>query len=117
MRIYNKPELITALHGRLRQAGLMKGPVAYTDLLAFDQNHYRGVEAVEKCVTECQLGPNSNVIDIGSGIGLSNFPLNIFLNSTSQQVLEAPRDTLLEELGRTSLQWSCSVTSTPLRVS
>ena len=37
MRLYNKPELVTALHRQLAANDLKTGPLKYTDLLSFDQ--------------------------------------------------------------------------------
>ncbi|CAF0870934.1 unnamed protein product [Rotaria sp. Silwood1] len=72
MRLYNKPELLITLRNNLRVVGLSKGPISYTDLLPFDQNHYYGTEVLDLAVNELQLNQhdqNSNwIIQIGSNL-------------------------------------------------
>ena len=48
MKLYNKPELKTALHRRLRAAGLQSGQVSYKDFTPYDQHHYHGATAVDE---------------------------------------------------------------------
>jgi sterol 24-C-methyltransferase/phosphoethanolamine N-methyltransferase len=70
MRLYHKPELLTALYNNLRvRLQKERGPLAYTELLPYDQNHYGGVAALDLCVAACGLGANSRVIQLGSSVG------------------------------------------------
>ena len=69
MKLYNKPELVTALHRRLAAKGIAKGPVQFSALNEFDLNLYRGTEALEKAVADIGLQTTSRVISIGSGLG------------------------------------------------
>jgi cyclopropane fatty-acyl-phospholipid synthase-like methyltransferase len=76
MRLYNKPELLIALRNNLRQAGLSKGSITYTDLLPFDQNHYYGTQVLDLAVNQLNLDNNKSnennstwIIQIGSNLG------------------------------------------------
>lgn len=69
MRLYNKPELVTALHRQLAANDLKTGPLKYTDLLSFDQHHYYGTDAIDAVIARADLKPTSRVINIGSGLG------------------------------------------------
>eukprot|EP01112_Ceratiomyxa_fruticulosa_P010864 TRINITY_DN2895_c0_g1_i1.p1 TRINITY_DN2895_c0_g1~~TRINITY_DN2895_c0_g1_i1.p1 ORF type:complete len:581 (-),score=142.94 TRINITY_DN2895_c0_g1_i1:94-1836(-) len=69
MKLYNKPELITSLYAWLKHAGLASGSIKYTALLPYDQHHYHGVEALEKCIQETKIDANSRIINFGSGLG------------------------------------------------
>eukprot|EP00009_Paramoeba_aestuarina_P005170 CAMPEP_0201519790 /NCGR_PEP_ID=MMETSP0161_2-20130828/10248_1 /ASSEMBLY_ACC=CAM_ASM_000251 /TAXON_ID=180227 /ORGANISM="Neoparamoeba aestuarina, Strain SoJaBio B1-5/56/2" /LENGTH=538 /DNA_ID=CAMNT_0047917941 /DNA_START=205 /DNA_END=1821 /DNA_ORIENTATION=- len=69
MRLYNKPELISVLYNTLKEESLLVGPVNYADLTPYDQNHYRGLEALEICKQECQIGEATKMINIGSNLG------------------------------------------------
>ncbi len=60
---------LSALHRRLANAGLSRGPLAYTQLLPFDQHHYHGVEALVAMQARLGIRPESKVLNIGSGLG------------------------------------------------
>jgi len=75
MRLYHKPELVTALFNNIRvRLGKEKGPLSYRDLLPYDQNHYGAgemspVAVVEDCARLCSLTSSSRVIQLGSNVG------------------------------------------------
>eukprot|EP00035_Acanthoeca_spectabilis_P020720 m.434320 g.434320 ORF g.434320 m.434320 type:complete len:603 (+) comp17696_c0_seq1:64-1872(+) len=69
MKLYNKPELVTALHRQLKKAGLASGPANYTDFVPFDQHHYHGTDAVNETVAMAGITAKSRVINVGSGLG------------------------------------------------
>lgn len=39
------------------------------DLLPFDQDHFGGVDPTELCILACEIDGNSNILDIGGGLG------------------------------------------------
>ena len=55
----------------LRELRRAKGSNDLTvdDLFCFDQEHFLGVEAVEYCIAAAEIGKESRVLDIGSGLG------------------------------------------------
>lgn len=69
MRLYHRPELLVALHNNLRRAGKERGPLGFRELLPFDQNHYGGTDAIDRCVEVCGLTPSSRVLQLGSSVG------------------------------------------------
>lgn len=69
MKLYRKPELVTALHRQLAANKLSKGAVSYTDLSKFDINLYKGVEGVEAVIASLGITEGNRVINIGSGVG------------------------------------------------
>ena len=44
-------------------------PIDYETLAKYDQTVYHGVDAVKDCIERCQITCNSNVMNIGSGMG------------------------------------------------
>jgi sulfonate transport system substrate-binding protein len=69
MRLYNKPELLTAIHNNLNYFKLNKGSLHYNQLLPYDQNHYFGVEVLDLCGKSLNLAPKQRIIQIGSNLG------------------------------------------------
>jgi ABC-type nitrate/sulfonate/bicarbonate transport system substrate-binding protein/cyclopropane fatty-acyl-phospholipid synthase-like methyltransferase len=69
MRLYHRPELLVALHNNLRAMGKDKGPLSFRDLLPVDQNHYGGLEALDRCIQLCGLNAQSRVLQLGSSVG------------------------------------------------
>jgi len=69
MKLYNKPELVKSIHNNLLAAGIATGPLVYEQLLPYDQHHYHGVEALDLCIRDVGLNANSNILNIGSGLG------------------------------------------------
>lgn len=69
MRLYNRPELLSAMYRRLAAAGLSKGPCSFRDLLPFDQHHYHGVAALQDMQGVLGITASSKVINIGAGLG------------------------------------------------
>ena len=69
MKLYRKPELVTALHRQLAANKLSKGAVSYTDLSKFDINLYKGAAGVEQAIAGLGLAADNRVINIGSGVG------------------------------------------------
>ncbi len=54
----------------LRAAGIAdNAPLSVNQLSQFDQYHYYGVEAVQAAIQAANLGAESRVLEIGSGIG------------------------------------------------
>ena len=67
MKLYRHPERI---YNELDAAGYKKGlPLKVKDLSSFDQYHYFGTDAVDDAIRCLKIGPKTEVIDIGSGIG------------------------------------------------
>ncbi|EDQ86431.1 uncharacterized protein MONBRDRAFT_33828, partial [Monosiga brevicollis MX1] len=69
MKLYNRAELVKALHRQLKDKNLHKGPISYEALLPFDQHHYHGVQAVEDVAQLLKMSTGDRVINIGSGLG------------------------------------------------
>ena len=69
MRLYNRPELIVALHNNLRHAGLSRGPLSYSSLGRFDLNSYDPTAALECMVSLTALHPHARALNIGSNLG------------------------------------------------
>lgn len=67
MKLYNKVErIITELHA----LGIDDdAPLSVDDLTPFDQYHYYGTEAVDHAATAIGIGPDTKVLEVGSGIG------------------------------------------------
>lgn len=87
-----------ALHKRLTAANLHTGPISYTDLLPYDQHHYRGVAAVEDVISACRITQSSRVVNIGSGLG---GPSRLMAGRTGCQVLACE---IQEDLNRTATE-------------
>eukprot|EP01121_Diplochlamys_sp_Union-15-3_P017639 TRINITY_DN6248_c0_g1_i1.p1 TRINITY_DN6248_c0_g1~~TRINITY_DN6248_c0_g1_i1.p1 ORF type:complete len:568 (-),score=83.11 TRINITY_DN6248_c0_g1_i1:63-1766(-) len=69
VKLYNKPELIKAIRNNLKANGIAKGPLNYEQLLPYDQHHYHGTNAIDLCIKEGNFTKDSNIINIGSGLG------------------------------------------------
>eukprot|EP00040_Diaphanoeca_grandis_P026497 m.148536 g.148536 ORF g.148536 m.148536 type:complete len:599 (-) comp30604_c0_seq1:18-1814(-) len=69
MTVYQKSSRITALHCRLKAAGVSTGPVSYEQLSRYDQTIYFGTKAVDKLVKNINITKDSRVINVGSGLG------------------------------------------------
>jgi cyclopropane fatty-acyl-phospholipid synthase-like methyltransferase/ABC-type nitrate/sulfonate/bicarbonate transport system substrate-binding protein len=69
MRLYRKPELLTALYRQLAANKLSKGPVEYTDLCKFDLNLYNGSAALDTVIDHLGISAEHRVMNIGSGVG------------------------------------------------
>lgn len=67
MGLYRNVDRILA---DLSAAGLpADGPLSVDDLTSFDQYHYEGTDAVDDAIAAVGIGPDSSVIDVGSGLG------------------------------------------------
>jgi len=67
MPLYLHPDRIER---ELRELGIAPGDrLSAEQLFPFDQLHYHGTEAVEAAARRLKLGPDSRVLEIGSGIG------------------------------------------------
>jgi cyclopropane fatty-acyl-phospholipid synthase-like methyltransferase len=67
MKLYDQVERI---NNELRELGLgQSAALKVSDLTAFDQYHYFGTGAVDEAARLLGIGPQSRVLDVGSGIG------------------------------------------------
>lgn len=67
MKLYHR---VDRIHNELRARGIADdAPLTIGDLTAFDQYHYHGTDAVDHAIAALRLGTNSQVLEIGSGIG------------------------------------------------
>eukprot|EP00730_Choanoeca_flexa_P001746 TRINITY_DN10766_c0_g4_i4.p1 TRINITY_DN10766_c0_g4~~TRINITY_DN10766_c0_g4_i4.p1 ORF type:complete len:584 (+),score=136.26 TRINITY_DN10766_c0_g4_i4:64-1815(+) len=98
MKLYDRSELVVALHKNLQAAGLSKGPLQYTDVLPYDQHHYYGINAVDQVVDKSNIVPSSRVINIGSGLG---GPARYLAGKVGCQVLAVD---IQEDLSRTAAE-------------
>eukprot|EP00696_Hemimastix_kukwesjijk_P011466 gnl/Hemi2/243_TR64_c0_g1_i1.p1 gnl/Hemi2/243_TR64_c0_g1~~gnl/Hemi2/243_TR64_c0_g1_i1.p1 ORF type:complete len:508 (-),score=126.05 gnl/Hemi2/243_TR64_c0_g1_i1:19-1362(-) len=98
VKLYRQPELIMFVYNELRELGKSDGPLAYTDLLPFDQHHYHGTQALEECVQLLQLQRGSRIVNIGSGLG---GPARYFAGKYGSEVLAVE---LQDDLHRTALE-------------
>lgn len=57
------------LWGELEAIGKLDQPLTVEELLPFDHYHYLGREAIDLAIQKLALTPDSQVLDIGSGIG------------------------------------------------
>ena len=69
MKLYNKPELVTAMHKRLAAKGLSKGPATYSQLNEFDLNLYHGTAALDRAIKDMPIHSTSRIINVGSNMG------------------------------------------------
>jgi predicted O-methyltransferase YrrM len=81
MRLYHKPEMLTALYNNIRvRMGREKGKINWRELLKFDQNHYDALNALNIAIEKCGLGGVSDsdklaalsgrkAISLGSSVG------------------------------------------------
>ncbi len=67
MKLYHQVERV---FNELRALGVAgDAPIDVQQLVAFDQYHYLGTEAVDEAVRRLGLTPELNVLEVGSGIG------------------------------------------------
>jgi len=67
MKLYDQVERI---NNELRDLGLgQSAALKASDLAPFDQYHYFGTQAVDEAARVLGVGPQSRVLDVGSGIG------------------------------------------------
>ena len=62
--------VINRLYTTLEKNGYGKNePIDYEALSKYDQTVYHGIDAVKDCIDKCNINSNSNVMNIGSGMG------------------------------------------------
>lgn len=67
MKLYHQVERV---FNELRALGIAPdAPIDVRQLVAFDQYHYLGTEAVDEAVRRLGLAPGLHVLEVGSGIG------------------------------------------------
>ncbi|MBP7836299.1 MAG: methyltransferase domain-containing protein [Candidatus Omnitrophica bacterium] len=67
MKLYRHPERI---YNEITAAGYQKDDrLKEQDIASFDQYHYLGIDAIEDAIRCLNIGSQSRVIDIGSGLG------------------------------------------------
>lgn len=67
MKLYAHPERVL---NELRASGIHDtAPLTVSDLTPFDQYHYFGTQAVAEAARVLAIGPQSRVLDVGSGLG------------------------------------------------
>lgn len=67
MRLYDQVERIL---NELNELGIDEdSPLSVEDLTPFDQYHYHGIAAVDEAAKLIDAGENSEILEIGSGIG------------------------------------------------
>lgn len=67
MKLYSN---VDRIYNELRALGKDDGAqLSVDDLTPFDQYHYHGTDAVDEAARQLGLGPNSRVVEVGSGIG------------------------------------------------
>ena len=95
MKLYVQVERV---FNELRVLGLSDADKIEVETLSrFDQYHYEGVEAVEEAILRCNIGPQSRVLEVGSGIG---GPARYLAHRTSCQVTALELQADLNEIGR-----------------
>ncbi|MDX6644538.1 MAG: methyltransferase [Miltoncostaeaceae bacterium] len=68
-RHYARPDLAEAILSALRQAGVDVDRLRPDDLAGMDELHMRGRQATVELAGKLELGPDTRVLDVGSGIG------------------------------------------------
>src|SRR4030095_11048501 len=67
MKLYDH---VGRIEHELREAGLdQSAALNVSDLTPFDEYHYFGTRAVDEAARSLGIGPQTRVLDIGSGIG------------------------------------------------
>ena len=66
---YSSGTLLERFRDGLRQAGADPDALTYDDLAGGDEFHVGGAEATEALLDQLDIGADSHVLDIGSGIG------------------------------------------------
>ena len=67
MKLYSHFERVD---NELRAKGFKDGDSLTLEALQnYDHMNYRGQEGVRVCINQCQIGANSCVLDVGSGLG------------------------------------------------
>ena len=75
MKLYDQAERI---HNELRALGIADdAALSVDDLTPFDQYHYHGTEAVEETIAALRPGPESRLLEVGSGIGRANLSCRV----------------------------------------
>src|SRR5207244_3696249 len=68
-RHYGRPALAEAMLGALSEAGADVDRLRLDDLSGMDELHVRGRQATVDLARLLELGPDTRVLDVGSGIG------------------------------------------------
>ena len=67
MKLYN---FIDRVFNELKELGKeKKGSLTINQLKTFDQLHYHGTEAIDYAIKKFKINKNSEILEIGSGIG------------------------------------------------
>ena len=67
MKLYSN---VVRIQNELKEVGKDNDcPLSLTDLESFDQLHYHGVEALDIAIEKLGINHNSNILEIGAGIG------------------------------------------------
>lgn len=67
MKLYSS---VDRIYNELRALGKADDDtLTITDLVAFDQYHYHGIDAVQAATQLLKIGSNSRIIEVGAGIG------------------------------------------------
>jgi hypothetical protein len=72
---YSGAGLHARIMERLAEAGVPAGAVTADHLKAVDEFHIGGVEATLALLEQLAIGPETRVLDIGSGIGVPARPI------------------------------------------
>jgi SAM-dependent methyltransferase len=68
-RHYGRPDLVEAILAALREAGVDMDRLRPDDLAGMDELHMRGRQATVDLAEQLDLGADTRVLDVGSGIG------------------------------------------------
>jgi SAM-dependent methyltransferase len=105
MKLYDQAERI---HNELRALGIADdAALSVDDLTPFDQYHYHGTEAVEETIAALHPGPESRLLEVGSGIG---GPARYLASRTGCHVTALELQPDLHAIG-TQLSARCSLSS------
>lgn len=66
---YGSGRVMEGIRDALGRAGVGAGPLAERDLKPVDEFHTGGAEATEALLAQLDIGPDTRVLDLGSGIG------------------------------------------------
>ncbi len=104
MKLYSRVERI---YDELRHAGIGEDdPLAVAELLAFDQYHYFGAQAVDEAIHVLAIGAQSRVLDVGSGLG---GPARYIADQTGCRITALELQADLDDVAR-SLTARCGLT-------
>jgi len=105
MKLYDQAERI---HNELRALGIADdAALSVDDLTPFDQYHYHGTQAVEETIAALCPGPESRLLEVGSGIG---GPARYLASRTGCHVTALELQPDLHAIG-TQLSARCSLSS------